>query len=146
MSRKHKRSNLASAKTAPHRRQKPKKQNLAWLWVSLGALLVAFIGILLLGPKATPSFGLTLAQVNTKLQQGAFVLDVRTQQEWDQFRILGSTLIPLDELPNRLDELPRDRDIVVVCQSGVRAQSGVATLEQAGFSRVSLLTGGCWHG
>jgi rhodanese-related sulfurtransferase len=142
MSRKHKRSKLASKKTAPHRRKKPKKRNLAWLWVSLGALFVALIGILLLRPKATPSTELTLPQVNTKFQQGAFFLDVRTQQEWDQFRVAGSTLIPLDELPNRLNELPKDQDIVVVCQSGQRAQSGVKLLKKAGFSRVSFMSGG----
>jgi rhodanese-related sulfurtransferase len=142
MSRKHKRSKLASVNTPTYRRQKPKKRNLAWLWVGLGALLVAAVGILLLRPKTAPSIELTLAEANAKLLQGAFFLDVRTQQEWDQFRIAGSTLIPLDELPNRLNELPKDQDIVMVCQSGQRAQSGVTLLKQAGFSRVSFMSGG----
>jgi rhodanese-related sulfurtransferase len=69
-------------------------------------------------------------------------LDVRSQDEWDQFHIAGSKLIPLDELPNRLTELPKDNDIVVVCLSGHRSQSGTVILQQAGFTRVSCLRGG----
>lgn len=142
MTRKHRQSNLASAKSDPHRRKKPGKRSLIWLWVTLGIMLMAVGGFLLLRPTEVDSIGLSLAQANTKLQQGAFFLDVRTQQEWDQFRIAGSTLIPVDELPNRLNELPKDQDIVVVCQTGLRAESGVTILQQAGFSRVSSLIGG----
>jgi rhodanese-related sulfurtransferase len=142
MSRKHKQSKLASPKNAPHRRQKQKTRNLSWLWASLGILLVAVLGILVLRPKATDSTELTLAQVKAKIQQGAFLLDVRTQQEWDQFHLASSTLIPLDELPDRLNELPKDQDIFVVGLSGQRAQSGVTLLKQAGFSRVSFMSGG----
>ena len=76
------------------------------------------------------------------LQQGAFFLDVRSQAEWEQFHVAVSTLIPLDQLPNRLSELPKDKDIVVVCLSGHRSQSGVAILQQAGFTRVSYVSGG----
>jgi rhodanese-related sulfurtransferase len=142
MSRKHRRSIFASTNTSPHHRQKPKKRNLSWLWVGLGALLIATVGILLFRPKAADSTELTLAQAKVKIQQGAFILDVRTQQEWDQFRIAGSTLIPLDELPNRLNDLPKDQDIVVVCLSGVRAQSGIVILQQAGFKHIFYLSGG----
>lgn len=142
MSRKHRRSKFASANTSPHHREKPKKRNLSWLWAGLGALLIATVGILLLRLKAADSTELTLAQAKVKIQQGAFILDVRTQQGWDQFRIAGSTLIPLDELPSRLNELPKDQDIVVICQSGQRAQNGVTLLKQAGFTRVSFMSGG----
>jgi rhodanese-related sulfurtransferase len=85
---------------------------------------------------------ITPAQAYAKYQQGAFFLDVRSQDEWNQFHIAGSTLIPLDELPNRLNELPRNQDIVVICLSGHRSQSGVAILQQAGFPRLSYLSGG----
>jgi rhodanese-related sulfurtransferase len=82
------------------------------------------------------------AQAYEKYQQGAFFLDVRSQEEWNQFHITGSTSNPLDELPSRLNELPRNQDIVVVCLSGHRSQSGVTILQQAGFTRVSCLSGG----
>jgi len=143
MSRKHSKSTQPSAKPAPHRSHKTHKRNLAWLWVSLGALLVAVGGILLLNrPKAAPSVEITPAQAYVKFQQGAFFLDVRSQEEWDQFHIAGSILIPLDQLQNQLSELPKDQDIVVVCLSGHRSQSGTTILQQAGFPHVSCLSGG----
>ncbi len=75
-------------------------------------------------------------------QEGVFFLDVREQEEWDAFHIPETTLIPLGELPDRLSELPRDRQIVVVCRSGNRSQLGRDTLLQAGFTNVTSMTGG----
>jgi phage shock protein E len=118
----------------------------------LGILLVVVVGIQLLNSMTTPSTGIAStgtpsveispAQAYAKFQQGAFFLDVRSQEEWDQFHITGSTLIPLDQLQNRLNELPKDKDIVVVCLSGHRSLSGTAILQQAGFKYVSCLSGG----
>jgi rhodanese-related sulfurtransferase len=142
MSRKHPKSKHAMSEPASHQRHKTHKRNLAWLWVGLGVLLVAVLEILLLSSKATPSVEISPAQAYAKYQQGAFFLDVRSQDEWDQFHIAGSTLIPLDELQNRLNELPKDQDIVVVCLSGHRSQSGVTILQKAGFTRFSCMSGG----
>jgi rhodanese-related sulfurtransferase len=78
-----------------------------------------------------------------KLYQGnAFVLDVRTPEEWNEYHIPNTTLIPLDQLPSRLNEVPRDRQIVVVCRSGNRSQQGRDILLQAGFTQVTSMTGG----
>lgn len=74
-------------------------------------------------------------------QAGAFVLDVRTQEEWDEYHAPNTTLIPLDQLPNRLSELPRDREIVVVCRSGNRSQEGRDILLDAGFNATSMAGG-----
>jgi len=142
MARKHSKSTRDSSGTVSQRRNKMHKRNLTWLWIGLGVLLVAVVGILLFGPKATPSVEITPAQAYAKFQQGAFFLDVRSQAEWDQFHIAGSILIPLDQLPNRLSELQKDKDIVVVCLSGHRSLSGTSILQQAGFPRVSCLSGG----
>jgi rhodanese-related sulfurtransferase len=142
MSGKHPKSKHITPEPTSRRRHKTHKRNLTWLWVGLGALLVAVVGILLLSSKATPSVEITPAQAYAKYQQGTFFLDVRSQEEWNQLHIAGSTLIPLDQLQNRLNELPKDQDIVVVCLSGHRSQSGVTILQQAGFTRVSCLSGG----
>ena len=58
----------------------------------------------------------------------------------------GTTLIPLDELPNRLSELPKDQEIVVICHSGNRSQQGRDILLNAGFNATSM-TGGllAWY-
>ncbi len=142
MSKKRKISKPALTGSTRHHYQKVQKRNLTWLWIGLEVLLVALVGILLFSPKSTPSVEITPAQAYTKYQQGAFFLDVRSQDEWKQFHIAGSTLIPLDQLQNRLSELPKNKDIVVVCLSGHRSQSGVTILQQAGFTRVSCLRGG----
>jgi rhodanese-related sulfurtransferase len=142
-----------SAAPASHRRHKTHKRNLSWLWVTIGALLLVAVAILLMQSKAAPSAGIlptqsvssveiTPAQAYAKYQQGIFFLDVRTQDEWNQFHLQNSTLIPLDHLQNRLSELPKDKEIVVVCLSGHRSQSGVTVLQQAGFTQVSYLSGG----
>lgn len=75
-------------------------------------------------------------------QSGAFVLDVRTVEEWNEYRAPNTTLIPLDQLASRLNELPRDRQIVVVCRSGNRSQEGRDILLEAGFEQVTSMRGG----
>lgn len=75
-------------------------------------------------------------------QNGAFVLDVRTVEEWNEFHAPGTTLIPLDQLASRLDEVPRDRQVVVVCRSGNRSQQGRDILLGAGFEQVTSMAGG----
>lgn len=74
--------------------------------------------------------------------QGIFLLDVRTQEEWDASHVPNATLIPLDQLENRLNELPRDQEIVVMCRSGNRSQSGRDILLKAGFDQVTSMAGG----
>lgn len=77
-----------------------------------------------------------------KYSQGTFLLDVRTQEEWDEYHAPDTTLIPLDELPARLGELPRDQEIVVICRSGNRSQQGRDILLNSGFTRVTSMDGG----
>lgn len=128
----------------PHKRHvgKPILESL-WLWTGVGvALVILAAAALVFRPRQDVAAEITAAQAYEKYQAGALFLDVRTQEEWTKGHIENSTLIPLDELPNRLNELPRDRDIVVVCRSGVRSKEGATILRQAGFDRVSCLTGG----
>lgn len=73
---------------------------------------------------------------------GAFILDVREQSEWDEFHIPGATLIPLGQLASRVEELPKDQEIVVVCRSGNRSQEGRDILLDAGFDKVTSMAGG----
>ena len=55
---------------------------------------------------------------------------------------LRATLIPLDQLSDRLAEVPTDQTIVVVCRSGNRSQQGRDILKQAGYEQVTSMTGG----
>ena len=85
---------------------------------------------------------ISVSEAYNKYQNGALVLDVRTQEEWDDFHAPNTTLIPLDQLASRLNELPRDREIVVVCRSGNRSQQGRDILLNAGFPQVTSMQGG----
>lgn len=92
-------------------------------------------------PTSLPA-EISVSEAYTKYQSGAFFLDVRTQEEWNQLHAPNSTLIPLDQLPSRLNEIPKDKEIVVVCRSGNRSQQGRDILLNAGFTQVTSMQGG----
>jgi rhodanese-related sulfurtransferase len=70
------------------------------------------------------------------------VLDVREPDEYRQGHVAGSTLIPLNQLSLRIDELPRERPIVAICRSGNRSGVAAGLLMRAGFQDVANVTGG----
>jgi len=76
------------------------------------------------------------------------ILDVRELDEYESGHMPGAVLIPLGELENRLGELDRQKEILVVCRSGVRSREGAEILAQAGFPKVYNYTGGmaAWDG
>jgi hydroxyacylglutathione hydrolase len=72
----------------------------------------------------------------------AVVLDVREPDEYVRGHVPGAVNIPQSDLATRLDELPRDRPILAVCQSGVRSLRAAQFLKQAGFEQVATVSGG----
>ena len=62
--------------------------------------------------------------------------------EYEICRIPNSKLIPLNELPTRVHELDRSRNIVVHCRSGARSAKAVKFLREAGFDKIKNLKGG----
>jgi rhodanese-related sulfurtransferase len=74
----------------------------------------------------------------TLYQNNAFVLDVSWPAEWDEYHLPGATLIPLDQLFNRYNELPRDRQILVVSRAQTSSQQARELLVKAGFNAVSM--------
>ena len=87
---------------------------------------------------------ITPVQLKKKMDAGEtpFILDVREPNEYQINRIAGSTLIPLGELPRRYQELPRDREIIAQCKSGVRSAKAMDYLKTVGFKDVKNLKGG----
>jgi adenylyltransferase/sulfurtransferase len=73
--------------------------------------------------------------------EDVFVLDVREPYEY-QIANIGGTLIPQNDVPQRLAEIDRNREIVVQCRSGQRSQRIAEFLQQAGYQKVSNLAGG----
>jgi adenylyltransferase/sulfurtransferase len=82
-------------------------------------------------------------ELKRRLDQGEniFVLDVREPHEY-QISNIGGYLIPLGDLPKRVNELDTSREIVAHCRSGVRSAKAVNFLQQAGFKKVTNLAGG----
>jgi adenylyltransferase/sulfurtransferase len=73
--------------------------------------------------------------------EDVFILDVREPYEY-QIAQIGGKLIPQNDVPQRLSEIPRDREIVVQCRSGARSQRIAELLKQSGYTQVVNLAGG----
>lgn len=88
---------------------------------------------------------LSPVEVENKLQRGDdfILLDVRSPGEWEAYRIEApqARLLPLRELRRRLDELPKDTEIVTFCQTSVRAYQAQRILDGAGFKDVKFMDG-----
>ncbi|HUG27114.1 MAG TPA: rhodanese-like domain-containing protein [Gemmatimonadales bacterium] len=73
---------------------------------------------------------------------GALIVDVRAESEWDAGHLPGAIHIPLPELEERLGEIPTDRDVVTHCQGGGRSAIAASLLKARGYDRVANLAGG----
>lgn len=114
------------------------------VFVAIGSEVVPFL--ISSHPAATSATvaGLEISPLDAQrlLSQGAVLIDVRTAGEYAQSHVAGSTLIPLEELSQRLGEVPHDKQILVICRSGARSASGRDILLAAGFSPVASVRGG----
>jgi rhodanese-related sulfurtransferase len=80
------------------------------------------------------------------LAQGAQLVDVRADHEWEAGRIEGAAHVPLAELAQRADELDRERPVVLYCRGGNRSSMAAEALAEAGFDAVKLGEGIVgWH-
>jgi len=70
------------------------------------------------------------------------LLDVREQWEWDKARIEGARHIPMRDIPARVGEIDRDKEVVAICHHGGRSMQVAMFLEKNGFSKVHNLQGG----
>ncbi|WP_338731294.1 rhodanese-like domain-containing protein [Mangrovimonas cancribranchiae] len=87
-------------------------------------------------------FGNRDKKIKTYLDNGAVILDVRTQQEYNNGHIDGSKHIPLNELNNRVDELKiLNKPLIVCCASGVRSAKAAKFLN---LNNLDAINGGGW--
>lgn len=105
------------------------------------------ISSLLLAVAAAASAGPSVVDVTqgAALQrQGALLIDVREPDEYAQGHAPGSTLIPLGQLAQRLNEIKghKDQPVLLVCRSGNRSASALQLLEKAGFTAATNVAGG----
>ncbi len=106
--------------------------------VEWGPVVVNFAGV----PEIAPDWV-------ARHRQGLFILDVRSRGEFDGQleHIETAILIPLDELRDRLAEIPDDKPVIAVCQSGKRSAMATQILQRSGYSESANLAGGMiqWH-
>lgn len=77
------------------------------------------------------------------IDEGAFLVDVRTAGEFNSGHVKGSVNIPLDSILNQLAKFRNKKNIIVFCRSGMRSSQAKNILKQNGFSNV--INGGTWN-
>jgi len=135
------------SKKKKSQRKAKQQSNSNLLWIGLGIVLVVLVGAFIFKPGNTATaeklpLEISVSEASSMRNAGAFILDVREPDEWNESHIPGATLIPLGELASRVNEVPKDQEIVVVCRSGNRSQSGRDILLSAGFTKVTSMAGG----
>ena len=134
------------AKAAHRKAQQQKKNNRYIFWVVIALVVLGLGAVWLMGRSNTSASSMppeiSVQEATAKQQAGAFILDVREPSEWNDAHIAGATLIPLGELASRVNELPKDTEIVVVCRSGNRSAQGRDILLNSGFTQVTSMAGG----
>jgi rhodanese-related sulfurtransferase len=94
-------------------------------------------------PQAIPALDPLYADIRRRDPvRPALLLDVRERDEFVSVRIEGSLLIPMSQLTVRLQDIPKDRPIMVICASGSRSVDATAHLRSAGWDDVGSVAGG----
>lgn len=118
--------------------------SLFWRWSLLASLflfcsvLPAFAGI---------SRNLSAADAFEMIRDrgdAVFILDVRTPGEYREVRLSGARLIPINQIPERFAEVPKEKAILVYCTIGSRSSKVVGFLARNGYSEVYNLYGGIY--
>jgi rhodanese-related sulfurtransferase len=89
----------------------------------------------------------TIDELEQAIAQGAHVVDVREQDEFDAGHVPNAHLIPLNTVPDRMGEIPEGETVWLICQGGVRSMKAANYLEAQGYNVVSVAGGtGSWIG
>jgi rhodanese-related sulfurtransferase len=82
-------------------------------------------------------------EVAAMMQQNVkfFLLDCRELWEYETARIEGATLIPMRQIPQKVDDIPTDQPVVVYCHAGMRSFNAASWLKQQGVNALSMSGG-----
>lgn len=132
-----------ATKTSKKKQQKQTKWLLPLILLSVAVIIGVVLSIAKEGhaAKGLPST-ISVTEAAQRITEGAFLLDVRTAEEWNQAHVAGAVLIPLDELKSRLAEVPVDQDVLIICRSGNRSGQARDLLRAAGLKRTTSISGG----
>ncbi len=125
-----------------------------WIWIAVALLFIGGIITLAVLSGSTSQNGAQLAEATRvpanisvqtaadKLAQGTYLLDVRQQSEWEEGHVDGAVLIPLDQLEARIDEIPADQEVMIICRSGNRSGQARDLLRAKGLMNTTSVDGG----
>lgn len=83
----------------------------------------------------------SVREVRPLVEAGAYLIDVREKAEYDAGHLKGAANLPLSELRQRMDEIPRDRPVYLHCRSGQRSYNAIMALQQHGFTNLYNIAG-----
>ena len=92
--------------------------------------------------SGVPAIDVNQLRQGLTAQPAPFLLDVREPWEYEAGHVPGARSIPLAELEDRVNEVPRDRPILAICHSGQRSLAAAGYLIQLGYAAVSNVDGG----
>jgi rhodanese-related sulfurtransferase len=92
-------------------------------------------------PALVPVSQEALLERQGKSDDSAYVLDVRSPEEYAAGHVPGAVNIPYDQIASRLAEVPKDKDVVLYCKSGRRAGIAAEVLANQGYTRLQHLEG-----
>ena len=124
-----------------------KKKNNNKIWLILGGFVIIALAVIIGFSQNTADTNTLPNEVSVNnayqmRESGAFVLDVRELSEWEDGHIPDATLIPLGQLEGRMNEIPKDQAVVIVCRSGNRSAQARDILKNAGFTNITSMAGG----
>ncbi|MBE0598101.1 MAG: rhodanese-like domain-containing protein [Desulfuromonadales bacterium] len=110
------------------------------------SLVAALLLSLVAAPVAAQVRNISPGEAKALLQDnpGVFLLDVRTLGEYQQSRLAGARLIPIDQVTGRLGEIPLDRPVLIYCAVGSRSGQVAEFLSRQGGAEIYNLFGGIW--
>jgi rhodanese-related sulfurtransferase len=92
-------------------------------------------------PDAAEAKEVNREEAQRLLDEGAQLVDVRADHEWEAGRIAGATHVPLAELAQRTGEIDKDRPVILYCRGGNRSSMAAAALAEAGYDAAKLSEG-----
>ncbi|WP_245896050.1 rhodanese-like domain-containing protein [Deinococcus irradiatisoli] len=81
-------------------------------------------------------------EAQRRVENGALLIDVREANEYQEVHAQGAQLMPFSEFEARYTELPKDKELVMICRSGARSGRAAQFLLDQGYSQVVNLSGG----
>jgi rhodanese-related sulfurtransferase len=111
------------------------------------SLLSRFFGPSQSSSNSSPQ-AIDVTEASRRQAAGALLVDVREPSEWRQGHAPQAKLIPLGSLESRVSEIPREREVLLICRSGNRSGTAQRQLLQLGYEQVYNVSGGmnAWAG